>query len=579
MIWILVIITPLIVAMLIRVPGLGGLVRFLLAPLAPLPALFLALAGPAAGAEIHDTLILGMHLGFGPAGQIFLLFTSGLWLIAAIYAIGYMQSSAHRNRFGCFFLLTMMGNFGLILARDVPSFYAFFAIMTFAGFGLVIHTGSPAAQRAARIYLIAAVLGEALLLGALLMAVAAADSVMLADIPAAVAGSASRNTIISLAFFGFGVKAGALPMHFWLPLAHPVAPVPASAVLSGAMIKAGLLGWLHVFPLGHGSFPEWGFFCITVGLLAAFGAVVAGSFQRDPKTILAYSSISQMGVMTVAIGIGFLRADAWVAVFPVLLIYALNHAFAKGALFLGTGIARTRIPPGLLMAGLIIPAFAIAGGPWSGGAIAKDALKSAAADVTETMAPWLNLALPLTAVGTSILLGKFLWIVWMETKARQPIRTHPLMLGSWLVLLAGVLMAVAFAIDHYAYTIASHGLGTAGLWKNSWPLTLGAGLLLLGSRLLHRYRRACVIPAGDIVVFLERLPAWLARRRSSIKLPRPELILSLSRPLQRIPESGRHTDFANRLEERLRHRALPGLIFLMILLLLIALFVLGNPIR
>jgi formate hydrogenlyase subunit 3/multisubunit Na+/H+ antiporter MnhD subunit len=578
MIWILAITTPLIVAMLIRVPGLGKVTRFLLGPLAPLPALYLALAGPAAGAAVHDPLILGMHLGFGPAGQVFLLFTSGLWMAAAVYSAGYMPASGHRKRFDGFFLLTMMGNFGLILARDVPSFYAFFAIMTFAGFGLVIHTGSTSAHRAARLYLIAAVLGEALLLAALLMAVAAADSVMLADLPAAVAASESRNSIMLLAFFGFGVKAGALPMHFWLPLAHPVAPVPASAVLSGAMIKAGLLGWLHVFPLGHGSFAAWGFFCIIAGLMAAFGAVGVGTLQKESKTILAYSSISQMGVMTVAIGIGLLRAEAWVALFPVLLIYALNHAFAKGALFLGTGIARTRVPSGLLMAGLIVPALAIAGGPWSGGAIAKEALKSAAADVTETMAPWLNWALPLTAVGTSILLGRFLQVVWRESKAPQPAKPLPFMLGSWLVLLAGVVLAVSFTIDHYAYTIARTGPGTAGLWNNSWPLALGAGLLLLGIRLLHPCRKDCVIPAGDIVVILERIPAWLARWSSSIQLPRPALILNLSRPLQRIPESSRHADFANRLEERLRHRALPGLIFLVILLILIALFVFGNPV-
>jgi formate hydrogenlyase subunit 3/multisubunit Na+/H+ antiporter MnhD subunit len=180
-----------------------------------------------------------------------------------------------------------------------------------------------------------------------------------------------------LAFFGFGVKAGVLPLHFWLPLAHPVAPVPASAVLSGAMIKAGLLGWLHFLPLGHAEFPGWGLFCIAAGMAAALGAVVVGCMQNDPKTLLAYSSVSQMGVMTLILGIGLTNPGAWLAALPVLLLYALNHALAKGALFFGTGVAHSTGGGGRrwVMAGLALPALALAGAPWTGGSMTKYAIK------------------------------------------------------------------------------------------------------------------------------------------------------------------------------------------------------------
>jgi formate hydrogenlyase subunit 3/multisubunit Na+/H+ antiporter MnhD subunit len=120
MIWILPILVPLLAALLVALP-----VRKWLLPLCPLPALWLALFGPADGGASVDWLLLGMRFGFGPAGQIFLLFTSVLWLVAGIYGMGYLKNDLRRVRFDGFFLLTMSGNFGLILAQDVPGFYTF----------------------------------------------------------------------------------------------------------------------------------------------------------------------------------------------------------------------------------------------------------------------------------------------------------------------------------------------------------------------------------------------------------------------------------------------------------------------
>ncbi|MGE5306870.1 MAG: proton-conducting transporter membrane subunit [Alphaproteobacteria bacterium] len=105
----------------------------------------------------------------------------------------------------------------------------------------------------------------------------------------------------------FAIKAGALGLRFWLPLADPAAPVPASAVLSGAMIKAGLLGWLRFLPLGEASLPGFGYFVIAGGLGAAFFVTLIGVTQKNPKTLLAYSSISQMGIITTGVGTGLVQ--------------------------------------------------------------------------------------------------------------------------------------------------------------------------------------------------------------------------------------------------------------------------------
>ena len=113
-------------------------------------------------------------------------------------------------------------------------------------------------------------------------------------------------------------------MHVWLPLAYKAAPTPASAVLSGAMINAGLLGWLRFMPLGLEALPQWSVVVLAAGFGAAFYGVLVGLFQEEPKTVLAYSSISQMGLMTVGVGIGLAAPESWPLCSSVVLVFALT---------------------------------------------------------------------------------------------------------------------------------------------------------------------------------------------------------------------------------------------------------------
>ncbi len=207
----------------------------MLAPLAAVPALLVSLLAIAdAGfmrAEVAWPLLFsGIRLGLDQVSRIFLLFTAVLWALAMVYARAYLAGDPNRHRFFFFFLTALSGNIGLILARDAVGFYLFFALMTFTAYGVIVHVGSAPARRAGKVYIIMALLGEALLISALLLATAAAGGTDLRQIPAAVAASPLRDLIIALVLTGFGVKAGAVPLHMWLPLAHPVAPIPASAV-------------------------------------------------------------------------------------------------------------------------------------------------------------------------------------------------------------------------------------------------------------------------------------------------------------------------------------------------------------
>jgi formate hydrogenlyase subunit 3/multisubunit Na+/H+ antiporter MnhD subunit len=184
--------------------------------------------------------------------------------------------------------------------------------------------------------------------------------------------------IFLLGLIGFGVKVGAIPLYFWLPLAHPAAPAPASAVLSGAMIKAGLVGWMHLAPVGLVEWPSLSLLMVSLGFTAALGAAIIGLTQVDPKTNLAYSSISQMGVMTVLLGIGLYGGIPAGLLLPAIALYAFNHGTAKALLFMGTALPAKlggswRI---LMWAGLGIGVLAIAGGPLTGGLWTKYLLKT-----------------------------------------------------------------------------------------------------------------------------------------------------------------------------------------------------------
>jgi hydrogenase-4 component B len=115
---------------------------------------------------------------------------------------------------------------------------------------------------------------------------------------------------VGLLAAGFAVKAGIMPLHVWLPLAHPAAPVAASAVLSGALIKAGLIGWLRLLPLGGAAWPGWGTVFVVVGLTTAIAGALIGVAQTRPKVVLAYSSVSQMGIIATLVGVGLLAPAA-----------------------------------------------------------------------------------------------------------------------------------------------------------------------------------------------------------------------------------------------------------------------------
>jgi hydrogenase-4 component B len=499
---------PLFVGLLLFWPRAHRLVAA--AALTPLPALLAAIFLPLDTAVVYSWLLLAAQVKLDATAQIFLLFTAVLWFVAAIFGMAYMANDANRPRFFAFFLVAMAGNFGLIIASDMLGYYLWFAVMSFASYGLVVHTGDKAAHDAGRVYIILVVVGEVILFAALALIYFAAGGVVVGDyssLALSALGQAPLDDLVaSLIFIGFGIKAGVVALHVWLPLAHPAAPIPASAVLSGAMIKAGLLGWLRfLYPLPDGS--QWGEWVVALGLITAFYGAVVGVSQVNPKTVLAYSSISQMGFIMVGVGIWLATGAATGAALTAVLLYATHHALAKGALFLGGGFAGSGRAAFLI---LLLPALALAGLPLTSGAVAKAALKSVTPGLPGN---WpLDTLLALAAVGTTLLMARFLWLIWRSEPQKKAV--PPLMWGSWLLLVAGV--AVVLYLLPMSTTAVAESLKADKLWPAIWPILLGLLAAAAATRYTPRSWDLPLIPPGDLVVpfgwaagQLQKLLFWL----------------------------------------------------------------------
>jgi multicomponent Na+:H+ antiporter subunit D len=496
------------------VPLLLGLAQ-LARPSAPLPligaaavpALLTALFVPLGTAYEMLWLLLGSVLALDAIGQVFLLFTAILWLGAALFAQAYLQKDARQGHFFAFFLLAMAGNFGLIVAADMFSFYLWFALMSFASYGLIVHSDKPEAYRAGQLYMLLVIVGEVALFSALVLINATTETSRLAEL---------RNIddlSALLIAVSFGIKAGAALLHLWLPLAHPAAPIPASAVLSGAMIKAGVLGWLRFLQPALPAFA-WSELFLIAGLATAFYGAVMGVSQTNAKTVLAYSSISQMGFIMIGVGIWLLSGDLREAALVAVGLYAFHHALAKGALFLGVAFAGVSKAVPLL---LLLPALALAGLPLTSGAVAKAALKSLTDQLAGGWAEALSLGLSLAAVGTTLLMARFLWLIWHTPMPHKPMPRA--MWLTWLALLACV-AGLLFILPEASKAV-SESLKEAKLTAAMTPIAIGAAisaLVALFAR-LGAGRLTLKLPsvaAGDVLIIFSAVYTVLARALQAV---------------------------------------------------------------
>ena len=443
-----------------RVPGLLWL--------APLPGLLAAWVRPAA--LVLDGDRLRFTLALDDPAALLLGASALLWSVAGIYARLYLGRDAAAQRFAAWWLVTQAGSLGVFMAGDLLSFYLLFALVSLPAWGLIAHDGTPAARRAAATTLLLAVLGEvALLLGFALLADAVpGPSIAIADAVAHWRAGKAPDLAFGLVLAGFGLKAGLVPLHVWLPLAHPAAPMPASAVLSGAIVKAGLIGLIRFLPEEAG----WGLALGVIGFVTAYWGVACGVVQRNPKAILAYSTISQMGLMIAALGLG---TDA---ALPVAFA-AIVHVLAKGALFLAVGCGAR---PVLVLLPALVLALGFGGAPLTAGALGKAATKP----LLESAA----LLAAISAAGSTLLM-----LTFIRRLAAVPPSPQSVLLAPWLAMVAAaqILPLLLFPGDPWPALLDPKSLP---------PVVVGLVLALLLPRVEARLPR---VPEGDIVVPLRGL--------------------------------------------------------------------------
>jgi formate hydrogenlyase subunit 3/multisubunit Na+/H+ antiporter MnhD subunit len=400
---------PIMLVLALSIPGIRPFVRALV-PVAPLPALLVAVADPGLAPLRIDWLLLGTELAVTETAAPFLIFTALLWSLAGWQLVRLLSHDPAQNRTTFCFLFAMTGNLGLLIAQDMAAFYTFFAMMSLASWGLVLHGGGVAQIFAGRIYIVFAVAGEVALFAGLAMGAFAMGDLRLS----AMTGETVPLLATVLVSVGFLVKLGAVPLHIWLPLAHAAAPAPASAVLSGAMLKAGLFGLISVLPLGETALPDVAAAFAAMALAGLILAPMLGLVQGDPKAVLAYSSIGQISLILLGLSAALAAPETWPLIAPALVLLAVHHAFAKAALFLGVP-AVWSVEQGALrivvLALLTLPALALAGMPGTSGWLAKDALKTALGDAPVGWAIWLSTALFMASLGTALLMLRALFLL------------------------------------------------------------------------------------------------------------------------------------------------------------------------
>jgi hydrogenase-4 component B len=305
---------------------------------APLDLAVPGMLAPAGGILIH----------LDPLGAWFVGLAGLVGLPASIYGIAYTADARYSLRLlGAMFNLFLIGMTVVPCAGNVLTFVLAWELMAVTSYFLVMtEAADPTSRRAGLWYIGMTHFGLVLLLPMFfLLAPSDGGSLSFPSLKATAAllPAGTRNVVFLLALLAFGSKAGVVPLHVWLPRAHPAAPSHVSALMSGAMIKLGIYGLLRVsIDLLGGGPAWWGGLVLALGSVSALLGVLYALMEHDLKRLLAYHSVENIGIIVIGVGAGLLlhsyHLDALASIsFAGALFHCLNHATFKGLLFLGAG--------------------------------------------------------------------------------------------------------------------------------------------------------------------------------------------------------------------------------------------------
>lgn len=273
-------------------------------------------------------------------GRIFTVIVTVIWIVTGFYSFEYMKHEKEEKRYFGFYLMTFGALLALTFAGNIVTYYLFYELMTLLSMPLVLHAKTKEAIMGGLKYLFYSLCGAYMVLMGLffLSRYATTLNFTAGGVLNEELTAGNEKMLLVVVFFmilGFGVKAGMFPLHAWLPAAHPVAPAPASAVLSGLIVKAGVLGMIRTvyFLFGadfiRGTWVQMAWIWLT--LITIFMGSMLAYREKEMKKRLAYSTVSQASY--ILFGLALLQPQAMTGA----LLHTVFHAFIKSALFLSAG--------------------------------------------------------------------------------------------------------------------------------------------------------------------------------------------------------------------------------------------------
>lgn len=285
----------------------------------------------------------GLHFELDGFRLIYLLIAVLMWGVSGVFSKEYMAHYKNKRRYYLFFWFTFFATVGVFLSADLYTTFIFFEIMSFTSYVWVAFDERKESLRAAETYLAVAVIGGMVMLMGLFLLYHQLGTLEISKLHERVLLKENPRMLYvagSLLLFGFGAKAGCFPLHIWLPKAHPAAPAPTSALLSGILTKTGIFGIIVVSCRIFMADADWGFLIEILGIVTMLLGAFLALFSVNLKKTLACSSISQIGFILVGVGMYDLLAS--LGEIPAIaargaFLHMVNHSLFKLLLFLCAG--------------------------------------------------------------------------------------------------------------------------------------------------------------------------------------------------------------------------------------------------
>lgn len=298
--------------------------------------------------EIPYVCGMGLHFTLDGFRALYGTIAAFMWFMTTLFSKEYFGHYRNRNRYYLFLLLTLGATEGVFFSADFFTTFVFFEMMSFTSYVWVVHDEKPESLRAGATYLAVAVMGGLVMLMGIFLLYDMTGTLNFAELSGCydhyvlTTSSGIPEKKIWAAglclLFGFGAKAGAFPLHIWLPKAHPVAPAPASALLSGILTKAGMYGILILTAYIFFQNAAWGGMILILGVFTMVIGALLALFSVDLKRTLACSSVSQIGFILVGVGMADLLGKENAIALRGSLLHMVNHSLIKLVLFMAAGV-------------------------------------------------------------------------------------------------------------------------------------------------------------------------------------------------------------------------------------------------